>query len=93
MSQPNLFTTQPAFDGADYQPDRDTARLDGQLDRIRRYMADGQWRTLQAIAEATGAPPASVSAQLRNLRKTRFGGWTVQRRYDGHGLYQYRVMA
>jgi hypothetical protein len=39
----------------------------------------------------TGAPPASVSAQLRHLRKPRFGGFTVEKRYLRDGLYTYRV--
>jgi hypothetical protein len=37
-------------------------------------------------------PEASVSAQLRNLRKARFGGWTVDKRRRGEsGTWEYRV--
>lgn len=83
----------PRFNGADYDPERDDDRLRNQLQRIWTLMRDGRWRTLPAIATATGDPEPSISAQLRHLRKPRFGGHTVERRYVGHGLYEYRVLA
>ncbi len=55
-------------------------------------MRDGRWRTLQEISNAAFAPPASVSAQLRHLRKKRFGGHTVEKAYLGRGLFSYRVV-
>jgi hypothetical protein len=79
------------FDGADYIPARDNPRLSYQFERIRNLMLDGEWRSLPEIEAATGDPPASISAQLRHLRKARFGGYTVDKRYDGDGLYRYRV--
>ncbi|KKL56177.1 hypothetical protein LCGC14_2247980, partial [marine sediment metagenome] len=36
--------------------------------------------TLCEIEDLTGDPPASISAQLRHLRKERFGAHTVERR-------------
>lgn len=91
---PGLFErpVSPRFDGEDYTPARDDARLTGQLARIWALMRDSQWRTLPGIADTTGDPPASVSAQLRHLRKPRFGGHTVERRYLANGLYEYRVI-
>ena len=83
--------TQPHFDGADYTPARDRVRLTGQMLRVLTLMADGRWRTLDIIASATGVPHASISAQLRNLRKERFGAYTVQRRHIRGGLYEYRI--
>lgn len=80
------------FNGADYQPKRDDARLSKQIDRIFNCMKDGQWRTLPMIAAATGDPEASVSAQLRHLRKEKFGGHTVHRKHKGNGLYEYQVL-
>ena len=91
MTQPDLFTHAPRFDGADYQVERDTERLSRQLDDIRSLMRDGGWRTLGAIHALTGHPEASISAQLRHLRKPRFGGWRVEKRYVANGLYEYRV--
>lgn len=81
------------FDGADYVPPRDDQRLSSQYWRIWGLMRDGGWRSLAQIAQATGDPPASISAQLRHMRKPRFGGHTVNRRYLGDGYYEYQVEA
>lgn len=79
------------FDGAGYEPERDNVRLLSQHERVRDLMLDGEWRGLEEIAGLTGDPAASVSAQLRHLRKARFGGYVVTRRYRGEGLYEYQV--
>lgn len=81
------------FDGDDYVPERDDVRLSGQIERVFSVMRDRKWRTLQEIARATGDPESSVSAQLRHLRKPRFGAYTVEREHRGSGLYAYRVTA
>jgi len=86
MTQPLLH-----FDGSTYSRERDGSRLTRQAERVKALMADGQWRTLAQISEATGDPQASVSARLRDLRKRRNGGHTVERRHLGDGLYEYRV--
>src|SRR5882762_8389944 len=39
-----------------------------------------QWVTLQELAGKTKFPPASISAQLRHLRKALYGGWVVEKR-------------
>lgn len=80
------------FDGSDYQPLRDDIRLTGQLLRIWSVVCDQQWRTLDQISAATGDPQASISAQLRHLRKDRFGAHTVEKIHLGEGLYKYRVI-
>ena len=93
----SVITSQPMqeqlelFNGADYQPDRDHARLSAQHERIRDLMLDGKSRTLKQIAKAAKAPEASVSAQLRHLRKERFGGFTVDKVHLGRGKYTYTV--
>lgn len=80
------------FNGPEYDPKRDQRRLERQHDRIRSLMSDGIWRTLPEIAQLTGDPPASISAQLRHLRKPRFGAWTVERRLrHSGGLFEYRI--
>lgn len=38
------------------------------------------WVTLAELAAKTRFPPASISAQLRHLRKARYGGWAVEKR-------------
>lgn len=100
-SQPNLLSYRPQatsarFDGAAYSPGDDDKRLTEQLGRVRSLMADGAWRTLAEISTATGDPQASVSAQLRHLRKDRFGRHAVEKRRRGdtkRGLFEYRVGA
>jgi hypothetical protein len=79
------------FDGDDYEHERDHARLTGQIRRVYDFIFDGAWRTLDEISDATGDPHSSVSAQLRNLRKKRFGGHNIERKYVGGGLYSYRL--
>ena|SRR5688572_27824956 len=85
----------PHFDGATYDPKFDHARLKGQIERIFNLMRDGKWRTLREIAAATGDPEASISAQLRNLKKPEFGSHTLNRRTRGdreRGLYDYQII-
>ena len=75
-------------------PEHDDVRLTGQLLRVFALMQDGHWRTLDEIATVTGDPPASISAQLRHLRKRRFGSHVVERQARGertHGLWEYRI--
>ena len=81
------------FSGADYHVERDQARLSTQLERVKDAMIDGQWRSLDQIADLAQAPQTSVSAQLRNLRKPEFGSWLVDRRHIDRGLYEYRLRA
>jgi hypothetical protein len=38
------------------------------------------WLTLDELAKLTHYPPASISAQLRHLRKPQFGGFAVEKR-------------
>jgi hypothetical protein len=79
------------FGGETYDPDRDGPRLRRQLQRVIRCMQDGEWRTLDQISRATGDPPASVSARLRDLRKPQFGSHEVDREYVSRGLWRYRL--
>jgi predicted transcriptional regulator len=83
------------FDGPAYVPALDQARLTGQLQTIFTLMRDGQWRTLREVETATGFPQASISAQLRHLRKQRFGSYQLEKRRRGietRGLYEYRLL-
>lgn len=85
--------TSTRFNGSDYDPMRDDVRLTGQLLRVWQVVSGGAWLTLRQIAERTGDPESSISAQLRHLRKDRFGGHTVEKRHVRNGLYEYRVTA
>ena len=79
--------------GPAYVKALDEPRLHDQMGRVKDYMLDGAWHTLAEIAQATGAPEASVSAQLRHLRKQRFGGWIVEKRRRSAGTWEYRLCA
>ena len=94
MSQPDLFLRQPSFDGSTFDPVQDGQRLRGQLQAVTRLMSDGHWRSLSQIADGANCSEASASARLRDLRKLKFGGYTVERQRlnDGSGLHFYRVV-
>ncbi len=91
--------------GPAYERRLDSARLRTQLAVIRDVMlsAAGRdpetsgWYTLRELAQLTGYGEASISAQLRHLRKPQFGGYVVaKRRRRGEGLragvWEYRVV-
>ena len=91
-----LFPESPApfrADGATFDAQLDGQRLESQLDRVREFMRDGRWHTLAAISRACGGSEPAVSARLRDMRKPRFGAWTVERRrIDAKpGVWEYRA--
>ena len=55
-------------------------------------MEDGVFRTLDQISSQIKEPPASISAQLRHLRKPSFGSHTVNKKYIGNGLFSYQLI-
>jgi hypothetical protein len=79
------------FNGPDYVPERDDERLTGQILRVRNAMLSGDWKSLGQLESETGDPQASISAQLRHLRKPRFGSHVVEKRYCGNGVFEYRM--
>ncbi len=87
MYQPSLF------DGQTYEPARDEQRLSGHLEKVRRLMSDGRWRTLEQIACYVGCSEASASARCRDLRKGRYGSHTIERKRVEGGLWVYRMAA
>lgn len=89
--------SEPALDGETYDAARDGKRLFRQLRNVRACMESGRWLTLDAIRRTLsddGVPAsiASVSARIRDLRKPRFGGAVVERRYVSRGLWEYRLV-
>lgn len=94
MKQLDIFKD-ARFNGSDYIKEFDQQRLTGQLKRIYGLMIDGRWRTLREIEIITGDPASSISAQLRHLRKERFGSHTVNKRSRGDrkiGLFEYQLI-
>lgn len=88
-----LFNNVPPakrFGGEAYSPAHDCARLTGQLAAVYAATADHRWHTLAHLARVADASEASVSARLRDLRKERFGAWTIERKRVDGGLYVYR---
>jgi hypothetical protein len=88
-----------SFGGETFDEAKDGPRLGRQLSLVYSLMQDGEWRTLREIASELyqnigHVSEAGVSARLRDLRKDKFGGHTVERRrVDGcNGLWQYRVI-
>ena len=83
------------FGGDTFSPSLDAARLTKQLARVQALMRDREWRTLAEIGFEVGAvSEAGVSARLRDLRKAKHGGYTVERRRvpGARGLHQYRLL-
>ncbi len=82
------------FDGEAVDPILDGPRLGRQLAAVRDYCLglNGGFATLRQISEAVGSGEASVSAQLRNLRKEKFGSFIVERCRGSGGLFFYRVL-
>jgi len=60
-----------------------------QLDRVKRLMSDGKWRTLAEIREYAGGTETAVSARLRDLRNK--CGLIVASEKMASGLFRYRV--
>ena len=87
--------TNPEFDGPVYEAAYDKIRLTGQVNRVFNAMKDGRWRTLREIHNLTTAPESSISAQLRHLRKPKFGAHLVNKQSRGareNGLWEYRLI-
>ena len=89
MNQLNLSYR---FDGITYDHRLDQARLTGQLLRVFELMRDGKWFTLERLREICGGTTQSLSARLRDLRKPRFGAYTVERRRRTAGTWEYRLV-
>lgn len=88
--------TRGAF-GPAYVPAQDVGRLRTQMQTIREVMlsaADcGTWLTLREIAALTHYGEASISAQLRHLRKPQFGRYVLEKRRRGSGgTWEYRLL-
>lgn len=96
MSERDLDLLDPLrFNGSDYVPERDNERLRGQILRVFQATEGERWLTLGELQQITGDPQASISAQLRHLRKDRFGGHVIEKRLrDGiPGWYEYRRLS
>ena len=88
--------TEIYFNGSDYVPSYDQKRLTKQIYIIKDLMLKSGFVTLQDIENVTGFPQASISAQLRNLKKERFGGYILEKRRTENkesGTFEYKLSA
>lgn len=60
-------------------------------ERVYNLMKDGRWRSLEDIQAKVGGTLPSVSARLRDLRKEKYGGHTVESRRKTESIYVYRL--
>lgn len=68
--------------------------LAGQIERVYLALSSGRWLTLPEIHERTKDSVASISAQIRHLRKPENGGYLIMKRRGGRvnrGLFEYRL--
>lgn len=82
----------PHPDGWTYDPSKDHARLSKQLEKVKAIMLDGEWHTLKELADKVNGSEAGVSARARDLRKKKFGGYTIERQRVTGGLWKYRLV-
>jgi len=80
--------------GPAYDEELDGKRICKQHEAIRDFIIiSGKWWTLAELSRILKYPEASISAQLRHLRKARFGSHKVekQRRVADKGTWEYKV--
>lgn len=95
----------PGTFGPEYQRKFDGHRLNTQMQRVRDLMiqasARDRWLTLEEIralledAWCCRFPEASISAQLRHLKKPAFGAYRLEKRRRASsrfGLFEYRLL-
>ncbi len=86
--------------GPTYRAALDGERLRTQMQVIRDVMLSaseiGTWLSLREIEMLTHYGQASISAQLRHLRKRQFGSYVLLRRRRGHrsdsATWEYQVL-
>jgi hypothetical protein len=86
------MVTKAEFDGVTYDSRYDYERLASQLVRVRSMLlAEPYWHTLPELLERVGGSATGISARIRDLRKEKFGGHTVETRRVSGGSWEYRI--
>jgi hypothetical protein len=79
--------------GPAYVEELDGKRIAKQHEVIRDFMLNNtNWFTLAELHALLQYPEASISAQLRHLRKQRFGAYRVEKRRRTQGTWEYTVL-
>ena len=61
---------------------------------IYEQMADGEWYTLRDLAFIAGCSEAATSARIRDLRKSQYGGYTIEAKPTyGSTVWVYRLVS
>ena len=84
-----------SFDGPAYDRELDQVRLNKQIRRVYDALFNCGWMTLSELEAVTHDPQPSISAQIRHLRKARFGAFIIEKRRRDQptsGLWEYRLM-
>ena len=81
------------FDGWHFDAKKDQERLTKQMRGIYKVLKEAKvWLTVSEIEEETGYAQPSISAQLRNMRKEKFGSLDVRGRYrEGTRIFEYKL--
>jgi hypothetical protein len=82
--------TQPAFDGRTYLESVDHDRLRNATQRVLVRLLDGEWHDVHSLRAVGGA---AYDSRIRDLRKSRFGGFVIvgERDPDRETLFRYRL--
>lgn len=73
--------------------DEDTiSRSARQRFAVLQAMRIERWWTLEQLARYVEAPIQSVSARVRDLRKAKYGGHVVTKRFVRKGVWEYRLV-
>src|SRR5687767_11196915 len=95
-AQPSLFTSTPRFDSGVELTKADHVRLGKQLQRVLNVLSDGSWWSVPQLHTEIWRrygihdPEPSLSANVRNLRKPKHGGYTVERKRE-RNTYFFRL--
>ena len=83
------------FSGFTYRRELDEDRLTSLLRKVLWCLLNGEWWTLAQLRAGCGGSEAGISAIIRDLRKTKLGGFTINHRRretnSKGGLWQYRL--
>lgn len=97
MVQPSLLDLPVRFDSGVTLTPEDHVRLGAQIARVKAVLETGRWYTVPDLQDAIWEhfrvrdPENSLQAQIRNLRKPKHGGHTIERKREGNCWY-FRLM-
>jgi len=92
--RPKLETNH--YDGDTFDQRRDGERCHSIHTALYEIMRDGRWYTLRELEQRCGGSGTSISARIRDFRKSRFKPiypcTTSESRNFGGGLWKYRIV-